>query len=86
MAYVKESPITFADLSKAVQRSAGLGQDTSALDALPFQSPGAYALNTEVANAQLAPGTVAPGFLNIPSWAWIALAAVGGVILLGGRK
>ncbi len=80
--YVRGShPLTFADLSKAVQRSAGLGQascDPSSdplclLQNQPVIPPSVYAASVASDTAALAPVVNAP-----PQWQmWMLYAAIG---------
>ena len=87
--YVDPRPLTFADLTKAVQRDAGLGQvDQTLLDAMnannPVQPQSVDALNNSVINSAIfgtpvvGGGTV--GTVGTVPWMNIALVA-GGLIL-----
>lgn len=92
--YVNEQnrPLTFEDLTRAVRRSAGLGQaDLSALNALPLMGQtGQTPFDTAVGNASIT-GEVYPGASIGPTgavtpfqapWGTLALVA-SGLILFG---
>lgn len=92
--YVDDRPLTFADLSKAVQRSAGLGQaytcaDGSsvgnALDCFPIESPGNEAAATNVFTGinNAATGQVSIFGVTMPGWAAYTLGGFALVIALG---
>ena len=56
--YISERPFTFADLSKAVQRTAGLGQcPDGTLDCLPVEDAASAATEQAINQAQLTAAT-----------------------------
>lgn len=88
--YVSPSPITFADLTKAVQSSAGLGQ----VPAFPTDSSGnsfadfLMGNDPTFGNAPLenaAVGVPAATTASTPPW-WLLGAVVLGVFIFAGRR
>ena len=93
--YVSDRPLTFADLSRAVERSAGLGQVPADYMQQVLSEEQAYEYDPNLTTDQIAiaaqqavqPSTVSIFGIQVPtSTLLVAGLAVGALVLFGSRR